>query len=106
MKNIILLLVILLSLTPVLAKKVSQPEFVGTPFEIDEEFQTEFVGFDEKEFKTYKKEQKAIAKIHKKRAKLENKKIKLEKKRDINLKNYERNQAYIEQLKTSSDNKL
>lgn len=72
-------------------------------FPIDEEFQTEFTGFDEKEFKAYEKEQKTLAKLNKKRKKLEDKKIKLEKKRDASIENCERSQIYIEKLKTTEE---
>lgn len=104
MRVFILLLVILLSFNTAFAKKAPQPTFVGTPFPIDEEFNADFVGYDEKEFKAYEKEQKALATLNKKRQKLEDKKIKLEKKRDASIENCERSQVYIEKLKTSEDN--
>ena len=101
MRIFVLLLAVLLSFNMAYAKKASQPAFVGTPFEIDEEFQTEFVGFDEKEFKAYEKEQKTLEKLNKKRQKLEDKKVKLEKKRDASIENCERSQEYIERLKAT-----
>jgi len=101
MRIFILCLAVLLSFNVALAKKAPAPTFTGTPFPIDEEFQTEFTGFDEKEFKSYEKEQKALAKLDKKRKKLEDKKVKLEQKRDASLKNCERSQQYIEELKST-----
>lgn len=103
MRIFVLFLAILLSLNVALAKNAPQPTFTGTPFPIDEEFQTEFAGFNEKEFKAYEKEQKAFAKLNKKRQKLEDKKVKLEKKRDASIENCERSQIYIEKLKTTDE---
>lgn len=101
MRIFILCLAFLFSFSPALAKKAPQSTFTGTPFPIDEEFQTEFTGYDEKEFKAYEKEQKVRAKIDKKRQKLEEKKAALEKKRDAGLGNCERNQLYIEKLRAT-----
>lgn len=103
MRVLILLFAFLLSFSTAYAKKAPQPTFTGTPFPIDEEFQTDFVGFDEKEFKAYEKEQKALAKLNKKRQKLEEKKIKLETKRKNSIENCERSQEYIEQLKSTDE---
>lgn len=102
MRILILCLAFLLSFNiAAFAKKAPAPTFTGTPFPIDEEFQTEFTGYDEKEFKAYEKEQKVQAKIDKKRQKLEEKKAGLEQKRDASLDNCERCQVYIEQLKST-----
>lgn len=101
MRIFILCLAFLLSFSVAFAKKAPAPMFTGTPFPIDEEFQTEFTGFDKKEFKAYEKEQKALAKLDKKRKKLEEKKVKLEEKRKNSVENQERCQVYIEQLRST-----
>lgn len=109
MRICILCLAILLSFNTALAKNPFKktPPVLTTPAQsqipIDEEFQTEFVGYDEKEAKAFEKEQKALQKLEKKRKKLEAKKIKLEQKRAKSIENCERSQEYIEQLKTTDD---
>ncbi len=101
MRIFVLCLALLLSFDMAFAKKASVPPVVGTPFPIDEEFVTDFVEFDAKEAKALEKQQKAQAKVDKKRAKLEEKKVKLEKKRDIQVENQERNQVYVEKLRST-----
>ncbi len=101
MRIFLLFLMILLSFNMALAKKAAQPEFVGTPFEVDAEFVQDFVGYDEKEAKAYEKEQKALLKLKEKRQKIEDKKIKLEKLKTQSLETCERSQKYIEELKAT-----
>lgn len=110
MRIFVLFLVLLLSFNTAFARnpfKKSAPPVLTTPAQsqipIDEEFQTEFVGYDEKEAKAFEKEQKALQKLEKKRKKLEAKKIKLEQKRAKSIENCERSQEYIEQLKTTDE---
>ena len=108
MKSFILLLAIFLTINAAYAKnpiKKSEKPVLTSPVSsqvpIDEEFQTGFVGFDEKEFKQYQKEQEKQARLNQKRAKLEEKKVKLELKRKISRENQERCQIYLEKLQTS-----
>lgn len=109
MRIFILSLAILLSINTAFAKNPFKktPPVLTTPPEsqipIDEEFQTDFVGYDEKEAKVFEKEQKALQKLEKKRKKLEAKKIKLEKKKAKSIENCERSQKYIEQLNTTDE---
>lgn len=104
MRILVICLAILLSFDMAFAKKVSTPTVVGTPFPIDEEFVTDFVEYDAKEAKVLEKQQKAQDKIDKRRAKLEEKKAALVKKRDASIENCERNQVYIEKLRSSKEN--
>lgn len=105
MRILVLFIAILLSFTPVLAKtfKKDIPPLPSSiePFPIDEEYQNEFVGFDKLEFQEYEKEQKLNAKLEKKRQKLIDKKTKLEEKKEAKIKNCERSQLFIDQLKAS-----
>lgn len=103
MRIFVLFLVIFLSFNAALAKK-EPPPCAGTPFPIDEEFVTDFVEYNVKEEKALEKQKKAQAKIDKKRAKLEEKKISLQKKRDASVENCERNQVYVEKLRSSKEN--
>ena len=86
MRIFVLFLVLLLSFNAALAKNPFKktPPVLTTPAQsqipIDEEFQAEFVGYDEKEAKAFEKEQKALQKLEKKRKKLEAKKLNLSKK--------------------------
>ncbi len=108
MRILILLIAIFLSIGFVEAKKpprqVDKPVMTsptGSQVPIDDEFQTDFVGFDEKEFKQFQKEQKKQAKLDKKRKKLEEKRAKLELKRKNSLENRERCVQYIEKLRAT-----
>lgn len=83
------------------AKKAAVPTIVGTPFPIDEEFVTDFVEYDVKEAKILEKQQKVQDKIDKKRGKLEVKRATLVKKRDMSVETQERNQVYIEKLRST-----
>ena len=109
MRIFVLFLVLLLSFNAAFARNPFKktPPVLTTPAQsqipIDEEFQTEFVGYDEKEAKAFEKEQKALQKLEKKRKKLEAKKIKLEQKRAKSIENCERSQEYIEQLNTTDE---
>ncbi len=103
MRVLVLLFAILLSFNTATAKKAAPPEFVGTPFPIDEEFVTEFVGYDEKEAKAHEKEQKALLKLDKKRKKIEEKKAKLEEKKAKSVEIYESSQVYLEKLNSSEE---
>lgn len=105
MRILIIFLAIFLSFDMAFAKKVSTPTIVGTPFPIDEEFVTDFEEYDAKEAKVLEKQQKVQDKIDKKRAKLEEKKATLVKKRDASIKNCERNQVYIEKLRSTIEEK-
>ena len=76
MKYFVVLLAIILSVNTAFAKnpfKKSTPPVMTSPVTtqvpIADEFKTDFVGFDEKEFKAYQKEQQKRAKLEKKRAK-------------------------------------
>lgn len=108
MRILVLFFAILLSFSSVFAVpfKKSSPSVStsATPFPIDEEFQTDFVGYDEKEGKLLQKQEKAQAKLDKKRKELELKKVKLEKKKAASVKNCERSQEYIEKLKSHEEN--
>jgi len=103
MRILILFLVIILSTNIVFAKKneamLTSPQ--QGQIEIDQEFVTDFVGYDEKEFKAFQKAQEKQAKFDKKRAKLEQKKAKLELKKKKSLQNQEYCVKYIEKLKST-----
>jgi len=103
MRIFVVFLAIILSINTAFAKKSKVNQYIPSEaqFEIDEEFQTDFVGYDEKEFKAYKKEQKAKAKLEKKHAKLNAKKIKLETKKNKKIENSEYCQKYIERLEAT-----
>ena len=108
MRYFVVLLAIFLSINTAFAinpfNKFSKPVVPtsgGTQVPIDAEFQTDFVGYDEKEFKAYQKEQKKRAKLEKKRAKLNEKKVKLELKKQKSSKNKEYCERYIEKLRST-----
>ena len=107
MKYFVVLLAIILSVNTAFAKnpfkKSTPPVMTSSPYQVplDDEFVTDFVGYDEKEFKAYQKEQQKRAKLEKKRAKLNEKKVKLELKKQKSEKNKEYCVQYIEKLKST-----
>lgn len=105
MRVLILFLVLCLSVNMAIAKKPFKKSSSITSGQaqipVDDEFKTDFVGYDEKEYKLYLKEQKKLAKLEKKRAKLQEKKVRLELKKKKSLENQEYCKQYIEKLKST-----
>ena len=107
MRVLILFLAICLSVNMAMAKnpfkKSTPPVMTSSPYQVPiaDEFMTDFVGYDEKEFKAYQKEQAKKAKLEKKRAKLNEKKVKLEFKKQNSQKNKEYCEQYIEKLRST-----
>lgn len=107
MRVLILFLAICLSVNIALANPFNKfskpivPTSGGTQVPLDDEFKTDFVEYNESEFKAYQKEQQRRAKLEKKRAKLNEKKVKLEIKKQKSEKNKEYCVQYIEKLKST-----